>query len=192
LKHPSIKQLFGYWNLRRGRRMVPERGDIDPSAIRSVLADTFILSFEERNGHPFRVAGTRVCAMFGRELKNEAYLGLWDLESRTLARDLLGIVADECIGVVASAAAAGSDGTRRGLELLLLPLRHGGATDSRVLGALAPTDGAAWLGAVTLGRLTMETIRYVGSSPTTPAKPRMALPPGRIRHGFVVYDGGQG
>jgi hypothetical protein len=191
LKHSSIQELFDYWNVRRGRRPVPDRGDIEPGAIRRVLADTFILSFEERTGHPFRVAGTRVCAMFGRELKNEAFLGLWAVESRALARDLLAIVADEAVGLVAGVTGAGADGVERALELLLLPLSHAGATDSRVLGALAPTDGAHWLGEVTLGLLTLGTLRYVGPERMTGRETRDTPPVGRIRRGFVVYDGGQ-
>ena len=103
MRHPSIKELFDYWNHRRGRRAAPDRADIEPGAIRSVLADTFILSFDERSGHPFRIAGTRVCAAFGRELKNDPFLDLWDAESRAQVRDLLNVVTNETVGVVASA-----------------------------------------------------------------------------------------
>jgi hypothetical protein len=73
MKHSSIRELFDYWNERRGRRAAPERGDIEPGDIRGVLADTFILAFDAPASHPFRIAGTRVCALFGRELKGEAF-----------------------------------------------------------------------------------------------------------------------
>ena len=75
MKHPSNRQLFEYWTKRRGRRSAPERGEIEPGAIRHVLADTFILAFETGAGHPFRIAGTRVCALFGRELKGGGVSG---------------------------------------------------------------------------------------------------------------------
>src|SRR5439155_10518710 len=110
MKHSSIRELFYYWNERRGRRPAPERGDIAPGDIRGVLADTFILAFDAPESHPFRIAGTRVCALFGRELKDDAFLDLWSAESRPLVRDLLSVVAYETIGVVAGAQAAGSDG----------------------------------------------------------------------------------
>ena len=74
MKHPSTRELFDYWNARRGRRLAPERDDIEPGHIRRVLADTFIFAFDEGKGHPFRLAGTRVCALFGRELKGEAFM----------------------------------------------------------------------------------------------------------------------
>jgi len=201
MRHPSIRQLFDYWNLRRGRRAAPDRADIEPGAIRRVLADTFILSFDEAAGHPFRIAGTRVCAAFGRELKNEGFLDLWAADSRQQARDLINVVANETVGVIASARGTSTAGTAHDLELLVLPLSHRGRTNARVLGALAPRDAAYWLGACTLGNLTLGTLRYLGpgiepavepAPPIAPARPTSpARPEGRIRHGFIVYDGGQ-
>lgn len=194
MRHPSIKQLFDYWNRRRGHRAAPDRADIEPGAIRSVLADTFILSFDERSGHPFRIAGTRVCAAFGRELKNDPFLDLWDAASRTQIRNLLDVVTNEAVGVVASARGTSTAHTTHDVELLLLPLRHRGYTNARVLGGLASRDAAYWLGACTLGHLTLGTLRYLGTGveaapPIAPAAPQR--PEGRIRHGFIVYDGGQ-
>jgi hypothetical protein len=192
MKHPSIREVFDYWNERRGRRPAPERADIEPAAIRRVLADTFILAFEPARGHPFRVAGTRLCALFGRELKNEAFLDLWSSASRGDVRELLAIVAEEAVGVVASAAGAGpADAT---LELVLLPLSHRGRTDARVLGALVPREPPAWIGVHALAGLTLGTHRYVGGPLAGPGVSPVVVPlrrAGRIRHGFVVYDGGQ-
>jgi hypothetical protein len=191
MRHPSIRELFDYWNLRRGRRAAPDRADIEPGAIRKVLADTFILSFDETAGHPFRIAGTRVCAAFGRELKNDSFLDLWDPESRTQVRGLLNVVANEAVGVVASARGSSTVRTTHDVELLVLPLSHRGRTNVRVLGALAHRDAGDWLGACTLGHLSLGTLRYLGPEleATPPIAPVRA--DGRIRHGFIVYDGGQ-
>ena len=188
MKHCSIRELFDYWNVRRGAQAAPERADIDPNAIRRVLADTFILSFDPRAGHPFRVAGTRVCALFGRELKGEAFVDLWSAAAQADLRDLLGIVAHEAIGVVASATADADAGLS--LELVLLPLACHGRTDMRVLGAVAPSTPTAWLGQRTLGNLGLGTHRYLGGT-SAPVRSPLARLDGRIRHGFVVYDGGQ-
>src|SRR6185295_14984159 len=101
MKHPSNRELFDYWNALRRRRPAPERGEIEPTAIRRVLADTFILTFDEPAAHPFRIAGTRVCALFNRELKGEGFLPLWEGGSRNLLRDLIANVTDETVGMVA-------------------------------------------------------------------------------------------
>jgi len=210
MKHPSIRELFDYWDTRRGRRPAPERGDIEPGAIRRVLADTFILAFEPRAGHPFRLAGTRVCALFGRELKGEPFLDLWPAGGRSEVRDLLAIVAHESVGVVASVSGATTAGAALSLEFLALPLSHHGRSDARLLGALAPnvppslssgmapSIGPTWLGTSAVVDLRLGTHRYVGAAIAESLVPR-AMPgdpgpvarDGRIRHGFVVHDGGQ-
>jgi hypothetical protein len=194
LKHPSIRELYDYWNARRGRRTVPDRSDIEPTAIRRVLADTFILSVERPRGYPFRVAGTRVCAIFGRELKNEPYLALWSPDAGMAARDLLAVVATEAIGAVASVTGTTSIGSRHALELLLLPLTYRGTAELRILGALAPLGNAHWLGDTALDHLTLGSLRYLDSEQAVRPAPTIApaLSVGRLRRGLMVYDGGQG
>ena len=53
---PSL-ELYSYWDALRGARSAPERNDIEPGAIRGVLADTFILEISRRSG--FSVPGRR-------------------------------------------------------------------------------------------------------------------------------------
>jgi hypothetical protein len=193
MKHSSSRELFDYWNTRRGGRAAPERADIEPAAIRHILADTFILAFDARAGHPFRIAGTRACALLGRELKNVAFLDLWGETSRELMCDLINAVAHEVVGVVASATGTNAEEDTLDLELVVLPLRHGGRTDARVLGAITPREVPIWLGTSRLGKLTLGTLRYVGPEVTPIFAPPVApnLSNGRIRRGLVVYDGGQ-
>jgi hypothetical protein len=193
MKHSSTRELFDYWNVRRGTRSAPERGEIEPGAIRRVLADTFMLTFDPRAGHPFRIAGTRVCAGFGRELKGVAFTEVWAPASRDPIRDVLATVATESVGVVAGASGRSCAGAALELEFLVLPLAHRGGASTRILGALVPAEVPYWLGTETLGHLTLGMIRYLG--PTTgPYSVRRSAPAApsnaRIRHGLVVYDGG--
>ena len=192
MKHSSIREVFDYWTERRGHRPAPERADIDPGAIRRVLADTFILAFDAQAGHPFRIAGTRACAAFARELKGEAFVDLWSAESRPLVRDLLTVVAHESIGAVAGARGVSADGSELDFELLTLPLSQRGRTDERVLGALAPMDIPYWFGSSAITRLTLGTLRYLGPATTAVTAPStVPAMPGHLRRGLVVYDGGQ-
>ncbi len=192
MKHASSRELFDYWNKQRALRCAPERSDIEPGAIRHILADTFILAYDMRSGHPFRIAGTRVCAAFGRELKGESFAGLWAASSKTLLRDLLTIVGQESVGVVAGVSGECATGVLD-LELVLLPLSHRGRTDVRVLGALTPVETPYWLGTSTLSPLTLGPLRYLTPEHTIPViRHAMPIAPaGRARRGFVVYDGGQ-
>ena len=61
-EHAASRELYAYWQERRGTRAAPERAEIEPGAIRQVLSDAFILALDGGAGHPFRLAGTRVCA----------------------------------------------------------------------------------------------------------------------------------
>jgi len=191
MKHTSSRELFAYWDRRRGRRAAPERGEIEPGPIRHVLGDTFILAVDERAGHPFRLAGTRVCALFCRELKSESFVALWEPAGHAAVRERLVGVADEAIGMVASASGRTADGGTLELELMLLPLRHRGGAHGRMLGALAPLTVPYWVGAMPLQGLTLGTFRHLG--PAIESAPRFASAAGRgrMRHGLLVYDGGR-
>ena len=127
---PSARELYDYWSARRGLRAAPERSDIEPGAIRRALADTFIVAYDRGNGHAFRIAGARLCAAFGRELRGAALIDLWDQEGKARMHELLGVVARECIGVVAGARGRSAEGTVLDFELLLLPLHDRTAADA--------------------------------------------------------------
>ncbi len=192
MKHPSNHELFAYWNKQRGTRLAPERSDIDPAAIRQVLGDTFVLEIDNFAQHPFRLAGTRLCALFGRELKGESFVKLWQRTGQTSLRELLAVVAEEKVGVVAGATGAASDDGLLSvqLELVLLPLTSHSRRETRLLGALAPMATPYWLGAKSIGPLTLGMFRHIGSTAEVSA-PRIASAAGRIKHGLTVYDGGR-
>jgi hypothetical protein len=193
MKQASSRELFGYWAARRGSRAAPERGEIEPSAIRRALGDVFILEFDRALGHPFRLAGTRVCALFGRELKNERFLELWSAASRAAVADLLDGVADEAAGFVAAASGHTAEGWAQDVELVLLPLAHRGDTHARMIGALAPLSAPFWLGAAKLGSLTLGNIRHLDPALETPTAARLVAgdKTATRRAAFTVYEGGK-
>ena len=39
MKHASSREVFCYWNELRGRRVAPQREELDPAAVRKALAD---------------------------------------------------------------------------------------------------------------------------------------------------------
>ena len=193
MKHASSRELFAYWDALRGTRTAPDRAEIEPGEIRKVLGDTFILAFDPDAGHPVRLAGTRVCALFGRELKGAAFAELWDAASRPAIRDLIDVAADEGVGLVAGASGRTPEGYPHDLELLLLPLRQRGDRHARLIGTLAPVTVPFWLGASRLASLTLGTTRHVGAMVETVAAPRLVDLPSIVpaRRGFVVYEGGR-
>jgi hypothetical protein len=188
MKTAPTRKMYAYWNERRGSRLAPERGDIEPGAIREILGDSFIVSFDSDADHPFRLAGTRVCALFGHELKSKPFVQFWDLTSRNLVRTLAASVGDEGGAVVAGVGGRTAQGSHADLELLLLPLYHRGNLRLRLLGVLAPLAVPYWLGAEQVVTLTLGAVRHLGPTVHKLDAPRFAKDPARPR--LTVYEGG--
>ena len=144
----------------RGARSAPERNDVDPGAIRGVLADTFMLDFDDQRGFPFRIAGSRANAIFLKELRGLSFLDLWRDADREELNSVLHCVADEAQAFLIGAEARPAGlGTRADIEVILLPLRHHGFTHSRVLGGLAVHAAPAWMGLVGAGPIALTSLR---------------------------------
>ena len=189
MKHAASRELYAYWEERRGERPAPERAEIEPGAIRHVLADAFIVALDGAAGHPFRLAGTKVCALFDRELKGRSFIGLWDETSRPAIAELLSILKDEWVGTIAGVTAANADGEPVALELLLLPLLASRPSLARAIGVLAPLHSPQWLGASPLGALTLGSHRHLGVAVKARLLPRLLSP--LNRRAFVVHEGGR-
>src|SRR5687768_435566 len=100
MKQAVTRELFYYWNALRGSRIAPMRDDINPGAIRGRLADIFLLALNTESGHAFRLAGSSVCALFGKELKGGSFNDLWSSVSHNRLGALLHHIAEDKIGAV--------------------------------------------------------------------------------------------
>jgi hypothetical protein len=193
MKHASTRIVYDYWNRKRAGRTAPERGDINPVEIRHALSDTFMLAADFVDQLRFRLAGTRVCALFGREIKGESFAELWGDRSRKIIEGQLSALTAEAAGMVAGVTVRTEDGASTDLELLLLPLAHSGHARIRAIGVLAPVVPPYWLGAQPAAELTLGTVRHVTGDAERHPAPRFI--PGvdgiRLKHGFVVYSGGR-
>jgi hypothetical protein len=169
MRHAVSMELYAYWNALRAGRAAPERNDIEPSAIPSILADTFVLEFDAGIGFPFRISGSRVNALFLRELRGLSFLKLWRAADRTEIISVLQQVADTAKPCLLGAEARPSGLGPIAIEVSLLPLRHNGSTHSRLLGSLAADTGADWLGFVGAGLATLTSVNAVDPQAPAPA-----------------------
>ena len=183
MKHPASREFFAYWDGKRGDARAPERSDIEPSAMRELLGDIFVLSCEQGAGYPFRVAGTRVCALFGRDVKDQSFLDLFATESRHEIEEITAVVADETLPAIAGLTATSLHGRISHLELLLLPFNNRAHTPISLTGMLAPFETNHG----TLSELTLTSWRYIHPPPQK-LIPR-ALRKLAIARGFMVYEG---
>lgn len=167
MKHTTSRMLFAHWNGARGERASPERCSIDPGAIRHILADTFILEAGPNGAAAFRLAGTRLCALFGRELKGQPFESLWTAREAPQVRRSLNLVTHETVALVSGHVGAPVQGDAVDLEMLLLPLRERGKTHALALGAVSLAKVPAWLGYHPISPLETVSQRVVRTSSQT-------------------------
>jgi hypothetical protein len=188
LKLAACQQLYAYWDELRGARGAPERNDIEPGAIRGILADTFILEFSPEAGFPFRVVGSRTNALCGRELRGAPFAGLWRAQDGDEIARVLGSVADGAQPFLIGGRGGPEGVAELDFECLALPLRHHGATHARLLGACAPAAKAAWIGLLPARPLAITSLRALSPAPVGFFSRRAALPGFRRRGHLFVYS----
>jgi hypothetical protein len=202
MKHPSSREFFAYWDDKRGGARAPDRSEIEPSAVRELLGDIFVLSYDATSGYPFRVAGTRVCALAGCDLKDRSFSALFAPDARREIEDIITAVAEEMLAAVAGITATSEDGSPAHLELLLLPF-NAVAEDGRpahlellllpfstrahtplsLTGLLAPFESEQRV----LRDFKLTSWRYLDPQPEK-LVPR-ALRKLKIARGLMVYEG---
>jgi hypothetical protein len=182
MKHRSSREFFAYWDAKRGDSRAPDRSEIEPAAVRELLGDIFVLSYDNQAGYPFRVAGTRVCALLGHDLKDLSFSGLFAADARHEIEDVITCVAEEMLPAIAGIAATAEDGSPAHLELLLLPFNNRAHAPLSLTGSLAPFE--ADLGTLRDFRLT--SWRYLH-------RPKKLVPRAlrklAVARGFMVYEG---
>ncbi len=189
MKLAATQQLYAYWDALRGARGAPERNDIEPGALRGVLADTFILEFSHRDAFPVRVVGSRTNALFGRELRGAPFLGLWDANEASEVARVLDAAADGAQPFLIGARGGPEGLAELDLEVLILPLRHHGATHARVLGGCVPTAATGWFGLLPSRPLKISSLRALTSRSGGGFNIRRAPQPHFLRRGHLfVYS----
>jgi hypothetical protein len=203
MRHSISKDLYDYWNGLRGARAAPDRNDVDPSAIRHLLADSFILEIDSECRFPIRLCGTRMNALWGSEQKGVSFLDNWRRdEQRDVAAAILTVV-DGATPIIGGAKArphatsgwgGGAGSAEIDYELLLLPLRHFGKTHSRVIGSLAASNHPDWFGKAGAGPLSLTSLRMIRwpemeGLNTTPARFAPVVPKSPPR--LIVFEGGK-
>jgi hypothetical protein len=202
--------LFHYWNRLRDGRPAPKRSEVEPADIKSLLADTFILEKDTRGEAVFRLAGTRLCAVYGRELKGFSFPSLWrEKDQRLVSKLIHGVLDQKSVVLITYEGFSRNDRSSK-FELLALPL-DGGVENPRCLGVISAAEKPFWLGADPIADALIDSIRLVDPEKESkfiknrPAIDVPSLVPSeldppetisalgqarRIRH-LVVFDGGR-
>jgi hypothetical protein len=203
MKQATSRELYDYWERVRRGRPAPRRSDIEPSDIRRILADTFILEVAGREAYTIRLAGTRICSLYCREMKGDNFLDLWSPEDRNAISTIGTAIGEDAAGAVITFAASTAGGQSLAAELLMLPLSHSGERYDRVLGSISPLERPYWVGSEPLVRQSVVSLRLVWPNERPHFMRRAADKPetgvvipvsfdNRRRHGHLfVLDGGK-
>lgn len=196
--------LYDYWTRRRGSRPVPLRSEIEPADLAAVLPDLFILEAGGAGPPRFRLAGTRICAQFGRELKASRFDMLFAADERDRVLRLCGTVLAHRTPTILSASALSGAREATLVEIVLLPLATAGRLADRIIGAFAPLPGQRPPLAA-FGEATLACVATIDADRLPGRRPAIALPTsvvavragdfgravGRVLH-LRVFEGGKG
>lgn len=190
MRHKNNFELFDYWTTKRGTRAAPSRTDIEPADIRGLLPNIFICDLAKDGQLNFRLAGTALCALHGRELKGSSFSSLWLANGvrnagRTGASVANGItpavLSLDCLSIGARVVKA---------EMLLLPITGPSGLHDRLIGLLSLFDPPYWLSHDPLLGFSTTGIRFLDQNrdPLFLAnRPEIKLPEAK---GFASSFGG--
>ena len=161
MKSASTQRLYNYWENLRGERAAPERRDIEPSAIKSLLGDVFILEHDGGAGFSYRLAGSALCSAYCRELKGRDFRQFWKDEDLEAVDTMMLAVREDAAAAVLGFNGVNGRNQAAPYEMLLLPLRYGGVDFPRILGIAAPMDSHYWIGTSPILHHTISSMRLI-------------------------------
>ncbi|WP_068085469.1 PAS domain-containing protein [Polycladidibacter stylochi] len=161
MKHGATRLLYTYWDQVRADRQAPYRSDIHPSSIKPVLGDTFIIELKKNGDYLFRLAGTRICTLYARELKGFNFLNLWNQKDNATVKTVLNAITEETAAAVITFTGKTKYNDSIQIELLLLPLKVKGEGTTRILGSLVPMKRPYWFGCNQIIKQAINSMRIV-------------------------------
>lgn len=161
MKQTQSVKLHNYWSEIYSETGIPERSQIEPMAIRDILGDTFILEFDADNNIIYRLAGTRLCAVFGKELKSIDFTDPWQDADREAINNIVSSAAIESTIAVFGSVATSNTGRSISIETLVLPLLQNGQKSRRMLGVTTPIIRPYWLGMDPITKLSLSSLRII-------------------------------
>jgi hypothetical protein len=164
MRHKTSVDIFNYWESIRGFADAPLRTQIDPAAVRHILSELFILEAapSDTDAPTFRLAGTKICSIFGRELRDESFSSLWAGSQPDDPVKIAAGVMAHAVPALINATGYGSSGRHMAFEMVLMPMKSSSnAGCDRLLGCLTPALNATWFGAEPLEFLALDRSRLL-------------------------------
>jgi hypothetical protein len=202
MKHIVSRQLYAYWNRRRGSQPAPDRSAIEPYDLGPMLVDTFLLDLNGADRANFRFCGSNIALRYGRDLADEDFLSLWSNDDRRSLTHHLSLMGEDAVALAAGVVAETASGGFITFEMLLLPLSNARGCD-RAIGCFVRTGGhsdANRVGARIVSQ-SLRSMRFLtprnqpfmnAPDRSIPPPPAPAMSDARRKYGhLIVMDGGK-
>lgn len=157
MRHQQTQALLNYWRHERGEQSAPQKAEIAPKDIKSHLAFAFLLKRTATDRYTFALAGTGLCDLFGRELRDQSFVHLWSESSRDSVTTSLARVSNLSVPTVSVCIAETSDQRPLSNEMLLLPYASTNGEANWILGHFQPLEPLSRLYGRKLVRMRMGT-----------------------------------
>lgn len=171
--HPTTRSLYQAWDAIRRGRSAPSRDELDLRAIKDLLANVSVI---ERNpvkpAFTFRLAGTALRKIFGKELTGTGFLDLWSSVEQTTIAELASIVVSRHQPATVRFKGFANDGRVEGIEMIMLPMLHSERQETQIITAIAPLTGPYWLGMHPIVRNELISHRLIRTDPYSGADTR--------------------
>lgn len=160
MKTQGTIDLFMYWNRIRGDLQAPPRSKVEPSDIRKVLPYTFILQNSDDNKIAFRLAGTRLCAAVGTELRHKPFDVIFNERDHILIAKLVESCRRDKLVVSLSVEGVTLKRRKFAFDMVLLPLAQEEGY-GLILGCIQSESFGQWLGRDHIDTFNVTTLRML-------------------------------
>ena len=141
--HPGSRHLFSYWEQLRAERACPTREDFEFAPVKNQMPDMIVIDRDFlRSSFKYRLAGSRACALFHRNLTATDVMSGWGrFESDVITRHLNTVLNQKQPAVIRMRLTT-DDQNIVAAELIALPVTMRGSTRMQIIGGLFPFRAA--------------------------------------------------
>ncbi len=164
LDDPLHRQMYAYWQQKRGSRRMPGRADIDPTEIPRLLPNLLISEYVSEGAAGrwrYRLAGTAVATAFGRNPTGRFIDDLTKGDYRAFIERIHGMVREEERALFCAREYTGAHDLRMSAKRLLLPLTTDGPHVGQIISLLVFSLGTSLPAVIELDR-TEGTTKHAG------------------------------
>lgn len=177
--HPGSRAIFRHWETIRGEESAPHRDALDLRQLGEFVSWLFIIERSERTGsYIWRLAGSKVCELWRRELTGSEVLAGWDRFEFETVRRLLDGVSKNLQPCTLRLRFTTSLGQLNDVEIIALPLK---ARDGsiHIFGGVLPFRNVDALGHERIANIELSAARTIWTEPVpgehSHPRPKVAL-----------------